>query len=116
MSTSELALIRAASSPAMEGSRKTLLNERFANPRDSGLRDLNGFGNSIVDPGRSIRALVSFEEDAGVRAPTSRCRACGNQALKLGTLWVGQDDWILLIHPRIIPTPTQEITLRVTEY
>ncbi len=51
VSAVELALILAAWSPAMEGSRNTLLHELFANARNSGLRDLNRFGNSIVDPG-----------------------------------------------------------------
>lgn len=116
MSTVKLALILAAWSTTMKGSLKTLLTKAFANPRNSGLRDLNGFGNGIVDPSWPVRTLVGFEEDASVHKQTSRRSTCSNQALKMVTFAVGQDDRIFLIHAGRIPTPIQEIKLGVTEY
>src|SRR5215207_386449 len=68
----ELSVVLPVGWASVEGCLQALLEVLLAHPTDGGLAHLNGLCDLLVDPGRTLLALVGFEQDAGVGELASR--------------------------------------------
>jgi hypothetical protein len=93
----QLALIGAR--PRAVGSQRrlqALLDEALAQPLDGGNACMEGFGDALVRPARSIVGLIRLEQDLSVLETAHVCLAPGQQPLKLLALLTRKRHPILL--------------------
>jgi hypothetical protein len=60
----ELPLVLAVRRLPLDGTARVALGEAAADPGDAARRQLQGLGDAVVAPGRTLRAIVGFQQDA----------------------------------------------------
>jgi hypothetical protein len=71
------------------------------------LAHLHGVGYLLIDPARSLCALVSLEQDTSVGEFAGGSCACGNEPLEIVSFGVAENDRIFLLHNGAsVPTAT----------
>src|SRR5215218_9925993 len=83
--------------PSSKYCLRTLTNGRLAY--------LHRLCDLLIDPGRTLGALVGLEQDASVGELAGRGRAGGDQAFEVVSFGISKDNGILFLHNgRSIPT------------
>jgi hypothetical protein len=83
---------------AMEGRLEAIEHKGLANALDGGQADVEGVRDGVVRPGRSLRAAIGLEQDAGVSLGAGGSFAGGNEGVQGGALLRCQANDIFLVH------------------
>ena len=101
----ELSVVLSVGWASVYGCLKAFLKVLLAHPTDGRLAYLHGLRDRIVNPARTLCALVGLEQDASVSELSGRGSAGRDQALELISFGMCEDNGILLLHDgRSIPT------------